>query len=281
MQVKRESFYSVTETVETVERKLDALSVAGEAIDYLTFVPDGEPTLDAELGRVIEALKSFGVKIAVITNGSLLWRVDVRAELMNADWVSLKLDAVSDKTWRSINRPYHALELERIIEGMYAFAKVFKGMLVTETMLVKEVNDSDDIIELVGKVLERLHPAKAYVLTPTRPSAEEWVEPVGEDMLARACRILRTFAPAVECIGGYEGNEFSYTGELEKELLDITSVHPMREDAVRELLAKANADWTVVQRLLDTGQLVASEYQGKRFYSKNLHELQTREENRQ
>ncbi len=281
MQVKRESFYSVTETVETVERKLDALSVAGEAIDYLTFVPDGEPTLDAELGRVIEALKSFGVKIAVITNGSLLWRVDVRAELMNADWVSLKLDAVSDKTWRSINRPYHALELERIIEGMYAFAKVFKGMLVTETMLVKEVNDSDDNIELVGKVLERLHPAKAYVLTPTRPSAEEWVEPVGEDMLARACRILRTFAPAVECIGGYEGNEFSYTGELEKELLDITSVHPMREDAVRELLAKANADWTVVQRLLDTGQLVASEYQGKRFYSKNLHELQTREENRQ
>ena len=148
-------------------------------------------------------------------------------------------------------------------------------------MLVKEVNDSDDNIELVGKVLERLHPAKAYVLTPTRPSAEEWVEPVGEDMLARACRILRTFAPAVECIGGYEGNEFSYTGELEKELLDITSVHPMREDAVRELLAKANADWTVVQRLLDTGQLVASEYQGKRFYSKNLHELQTREENRQ
>jgi wyosine [tRNA(Phe)-imidazoG37] synthetase (radical SAM superfamily) len=281
MQVKRKSFYSVTEIVDDVRRKLDALMTAGEAVDYLTFVPDGEPTLDAGLGREIEALKSFGMKIAVITNGSLLWREDVRAELMNADWVSLKLDAASDKTWRSINRPYHALELDRIIEGMYTFAKVYKGMLVTETMLVKELTDTDNNIELVGKVLERLHPAKAYVLTPTRPSAEQWVEPVGEDILARACRILRMFVPAVDCIGGYEGNEFSYTGELEKEMLDITSVHPMREDAVRELLAKANTDWTVVQRLLDTKQLVASEYQGKRFYSKNLHELQTREEKRQ
>jgi wyosine [tRNA(Phe)-imidazoG37] synthetase (radical SAM superfamily) len=41
--------------------------------------------------------------IAVITNNSLTWRQDVREDLMEADWVSLKVDAVTEKVWRRIN----------------------------------------------------------------------------------------------------------------------------------------------------------------------------------
>jgi len=34
-------------------------------------------------------LKPLGLKIAVITNSSLIWREDVRDDLLKADWVSL------------------------------------------------------------------------------------------------------------------------------------------------------------------------------------------------
>jgi wyosine [tRNA(Phe)-imidazoG37] synthetase (radical SAM superfamily) len=100
----RRAFYAVDDIVADVERKLDDARLADEKIDYLTLVPDSEPTLDISLGRVIERLKPLGVDIAVISNGSLLWREDVRAELAEANWVSIKVDAVPPRCLAS-NQP--------------------------------------------------------------------------------------------------------------------------------------------------------------------------------
>ncbi|MBA7681298.1 hypothetical protein ES703_89636 [subsurface metagenome] len=114
----------------------------GEPIDYLTFVPDGEPTLDVNLGKEIELLKSLDMKIAVITNASLIWHADVRRDLQKADWVSLKVDTVSKQIWRRINQPQKSLQLEVILDGMLKFADGFKGELTTESMLVQGINDN-------------------------------------------------------------------------------------------------------------------------------------------
>jgi hypothetical protein len=48
-------------------------------------------------------------------------------------------------------------------------------------------------------------------------------------------------------------------------------VHPMREDAVDEFLARAQADWPVVHNLVGQGQLVETAYEGRRFYLRKLH----------
>jgi wyosine [tRNA(Phe)-imidazoG37] synthetase (radical SAM superfamily) len=266
MQVKREFFSPITDLVENLKRRLDALYKAGESVDFLTFVPDGEPTLDADLGRKIDAMKPFGVKIAVITNGSLLWRADVREELMNADWVSLKVDAGRDPTCRRINRPYRGLELDRITNGMYAFADHYGGTLVTETMLVRELNDTDDNIESIARILQRLHPSTAFILTPTRPPAEEWVRPVRDAAVAKARSVFRQCIPVVRTIVEYEGNSFACAGDVEEELLAIAAVHPLREDAVHELLARAEADWSVVERLVREGRLRRTEYANRAFF---------------
>jgi wyosine [tRNA(Phe)-imidazoG37] synthetase (radical SAM superfamily) len=268
MQAHRESFHSVTEVVQGVKRRLDTLKAAGEPVDYLTFVPDGEPTLDANLGREIEGLKPLGVKIAVLTNGSLLWREDVRAELMNADWVSLKFDAVQSNVWRRVNRPFRGLELERLVDGMYAFANSYNGTLASETMLVKGLNDSKDNIENVARVLRRFHLSTAYILTPTRPPAEEWVEPAGREAVALARAVFCTYIAGVDVLAEYEGNALACAGNIEQELLAITAVHPLREDGVRELLARAEADWSVVERLIKQGRLRRAEFLGKTFYVK-------------
>ncbi|MFO8035108.1 MAG: hypothetical protein R6U57_00560, partial [Anaerolineales bacterium] len=100
MQVDRQTFYEAGEVYQNVQDKIKKVREAEEKIDYLTFVPDGEPTLDINLGREIELLQPLGIKIAVISNSSLIWREDVREELGKADWVSLKMDAVQEETWR-------------------------------------------------------------------------------------------------------------------------------------------------------------------------------------
>jgi wyosine [tRNA(Phe)-imidazoG37] synthetase (radical SAM superfamily) len=251
----------------------DAGQAAGilETIDYLTFVPDGEPTLDVNLGHEIKLLKPLGIKISVITNSSLLWHEDVRENLMSADWVSLKVDSTREEVWRKIDRPHGTLRLDTILDGMLEFANVYAGELVTETMLVAGVNGSDDHVREIAGFLARLEPAHAYLSIPTRPPAEEWVRAPDEQAVNRAYQILNESVAHVEYLIGYEGNAFAFTGNVEEDLLSITAVHPMRQEAVNEFLARAGADWPVVHKLVTQEQLIETEYEGRKFYVRKLY----------
>ena len=270
LQVDRRVFYEPGGIFEAVQDKVKRAREIGETIDYFTFVPDGEPTLDVNLGREIELLKPLGIKIAVITNASLIWREDVREALMKADWVSLKVDSTREEVWRRINRPHGTLQLASILDGILEFAKAYRGELATETMLVEGVNDGDDHVGEVADFLARLKPARAYLSIPTRPPAEEWVRPPGEEAINRAYQTLSKRVDQVEYLIGYEGNAFAFTGSVEEDLLSITAVHPMREEAVSEFLALAGAEWPVVRKLIAQGQLIEMEYDGLKFYMRKL-----------
>jgi wyosine [tRNA(Phe)-imidazoG37] synthetase (radical SAM superfamily) len=238
----------------------------GESIDYLTFVPDGEPTLDTNLGDEIDLLKSIGIKIAIITNASLIYREDVREDLMKADWVSLKLDSIRKASWRKIDRPHRDLKLGLILRGVMDFARIFPGEFVTETMLVKDINIDADILKEMTEFLTRLNPAKAYLAIPTRPPAENWVHPPAPEDINVAFQIFHENLNQVEYLIGYEGDAFAFTGNVEEDLLSITSVHPMRESAVRDFLKKANADWSTVNQLITQNKLAKTDYEGQKFY---------------
>jgi len=275
MQVTRPLFYEPREIFKAVQNKVEKAKKTGESVDYLTFVPDGEPTLDARLGREIDLLKSLGIKIAVITNSSLIYLLGVRQDLMKADWVSLKLDSTREEIWRRLDRPYGTLQLTWILDGMLEFANAYRGELVTETMLVEGVNDGAEQLAEVGDFLAQLRPARAYLSVPTRPPAEGWVRSPGEGVINWAYQTLHERVDQVEYLIGYEGNAFAFTGDVEEDLLSITAVHPMREEAVSKFLTRAGSDWSVVQRLIDGGQLVETEYDGRNFYMRRLHETNT------
>ena len=131
---------------------------AGPGVDYVTVVPDGEPTLDLHLGRLLTLLKRLGVPVAVITNGSLLWQDEVRSALCLADWVSLKADAAGEGPWRRVDRPHRALRLSQILRGMAAFREQFGAFLATETMLVWGANDSAKELEAIADLVASLRP---------------------------------------------------------------------------------------------------------------------------
>jgi wyosine [tRNA(Phe)-imidazoG37] synthetase (radical SAM superfamily) len=263
-------FYPPAEILAAVRQHVARVRAQGEAIDYLTLVPDGEPTLDSRLGATIEALRVLDIPIAVISNASLIWREDVRCNLAAADWVSLKLDAVDDTLWRQINRPHPDLDHAAILDGMLAFARDYRGTLATETMLVQGVNDSAAAARRLADFLDRLAPAVAYLAVPIRPPAESLVRAADEAAVTRAYQIVSARLPRAELLIGYEGNAFASTGDLEQDLLSITAVHPMREEAVRQLLADHGADWQLVERLTGEGRLLWTEFDGRRFLVRRL-----------
>ncbi|NOQ52780.1 MAG: radical SAM protein [Desulfuromonadaceae bacterium] len=273
MQITRQPFYEPKNILTDVKRKISRAKELGESIDFLTFVSDGEPTLDINLGRIIDLLRPLGTKIAVISNASLLWQKNVRNDLAKADWVSLKVDAVSKDVWRRIDRPHRGLNLAIILEAMLRFAEEYEGELITETMLVRGVNDSPDDIKKVADLLGQLNPAKAYLSVPTRPPAERWVSPPAENVLNMAYQVVSKSVEDVECLFGYEGNSFSLSGNVEEDLLNIVAVHPMQEEAVRKFLAKAGADWALIDKLIVQDRIFATDYEGKRFYLRRLKKI--------
>ncbi len=271
MQVKRKVFYKPEKLLEAVEKKIKDAKDKGEHIDYLTFVPDGEPTLDVNLGKEVELLKPLRIKIAVISNASLIWQKDIQDDLCKADWVSLKIDAVSENVWRKINRPYKSLQLDKIFQGIIEFSHIFKGKLATETMLIRDINDNVEEIEKITGFIAGLKNVKSYISIPTRPPAENWVKSANEHAINKAYQVFKEGSIDAEYLIGYEGNAFAFTGNTEEDLLSITSVHPMREEAVGEFLKKANGSWGIVEKLINENKLIETEYKNKKFYIRKLH----------
>jgi wyosine [tRNA(Phe)-imidazoG37] synthetase (radical SAM superfamily) len=272
MRIQRAEFYKPEEIYREAENKLKQLAAEGKKADYFSFVPDGEPTLDLNLGKTIKLLKPLNVKIAVITNASLLWMDEVKEDLLNADWVSVSIDGSDEETWRKIDRPHRQLNHQRILDGIIDFSKQFQGTLVTETMLVQDINDHEACIEAIAEQIAVIQPSKAYLLVPTRPPAESNVNRPSPETLKNAAAIIQgTSGVLVEGITDDDEEEgFFFTENIANDILGIASVHPIREDIIDQLLKKRGADKGILTQLLNQGDLVAYQYEGKTFYRRVL-----------
>jgi wyosine [tRNA(Phe)-imidazoG37] synthetase (radical SAM superfamily) len=206
-----------------------------EEIDWITFVGSGEPTLHAGLGWMIRQIKTLtNIPIAVITNGSLLHRPDVREELCAADAVLPSVDAGTETLYHTINRPHPHLLFPNFVEGLVAFRDVYRGKLWVEVMLVKGLNDSEEVLRSLAKILRRIMPDAIHLSLPIRPPAEPWVQPADEEALMRAVAILGSAASVIHPVEG----EFDLSGyeNILEAIIAIVTRHPLREeDLVRAL----------------------------------------------
>jgi wyosine [tRNA(Phe)-imidazoG37] synthetase (radical SAM superfamily) len=272
MTMDRQAFYEPEDVFNEVRLKVHKAALKNERIDYLAFVPDGEPTLDINIGEEISLLRRIEIPIAIITNASLLWREDVKEDLFKVDFVSLKVDAVSEDLWRRINRPHKGLGLNMVLDGILEFTKKFEGTVASETMLIDGIDYGREIERTADflKGLEKLD--KAYISIPTRPPTDKWVKPAKEEEVNTAFRVFseKLGVGRVEYLIGYEGNAFASTGNVEEDLLSITAVHPMRKEAVEELLEKAHANWGIIEILLEENKLVELEYEKNKYYMRKL-----------
>lgn len=268
--IERNAFYSLDRIINEVSSVISKLKERGEKIDFLSFVPDGEPTLDINLGKEIAALKKFNIRIAVITNSSLLWKEDVRCDLTKADLISLKIDTVQKDIWEEINRPDEGYYFNKMLEGIKIFASEFKGTLITETLLIKNVNDNLDNIHRTAEFISVIKPATAYIGIPTRPPAEKEVLPPEEKKIFCAYKVFTDFGIKTELITGSGTGSFGFTGNIDNDIINTVSVHPMSETQIKELLKKASAEWPVMEKLLSEKKINRIEYKGENYYIKNF-----------
>lgn len=278
LEVERRGFYDPEVVVEEAVEKARRTGP-----DVITFVPDGEPTLDANIGVEIRGIKRrVDVPVAVLTNASLLFMEEVREDLSAADIVSVKVDAVSERVWRMVNRPHPSLELRRILKGIEEFSSAYRGELMSETMLVKGLNDDRGEVGRVAEFLATLNLSRAYIAVPIRPPAEPWVEPPSEQALAEAYNIFREVlgdSVRVELLAGYEGPGFKVEEDPVKYIEATAAVHPIRLDYAEEILRRKGYDPAeVIRDLVDRGILAVTSYRGKKFLVRRLPRVKPRVE---
>jgi wyosine [tRNA(Phe)-imidazoG37] synthetase (radical SAM superfamily) len=139
-----------------------------ERIDYYTFSARGEPTLAENLGGMIKAVKKLKKgKIAVITNGSLIDNIDVRRDLMGADFVLIKLDAYNQESLQCVNQPMRENTINNIIKGIKRFKKEYKGKLAIQVMFIKE---NIKYAKEISEIIRSISPDEVQINTPRRPS---------------------------------------------------------------------------------------------------------------
>jgi wyosine [tRNA(Phe)-imidazoG37] synthetase (radical SAM superfamily) len=237
-------------------------------IDWVTFVGSGEPTLHSRTGELIRRVKELTpLPVAVITNGSLLYLPEVREELSVADAILPTLDAGNARLYRKINRPHPDITFERLVDGLIAFRKEYRGKLWVEVMLVSGLNDTEESLREIAAVLEQIHPDEVHINLPTRPPVETWVQPPDEEGLIRALAFLGNVAHVVHPAEG--SFDLSGSESVVDAIIGIITRHPMREDELERALEK----WTpgqvasALEELAASGQAQVVERYGYRFWS--------------
>jgi len=185
--VRRRDFFPVADIMAQVREALRS----GKTIDCITLSGTGEPTLYRSLGTLIREIKKTSVlPVAVLTNGSLLYRKAVRSGLAEADIVIPTLDAADQAMLARINRPHASLRFDRILRGLDAFRKEFPGRIWLEVMLIKGMNDHPAHLRRLRPLIEALSPDRVQINTVVRPPAEKYARPLSRTALDRARALL-------------------------------------------------------------------------------------------
>ncbi|MBN1447572.1 MAG: radical SAM protein [Bacteroidetes bacterium] len=194
--LERKEYVPTAEVIAELEKYLSTTP----DLDAITFSGSGEPTLHSGIGEIIAWLKEHYPqhRVVVLTNGTLLWQPEVRAELMQADLVVPSLDAVSEDIFRQINRPNKHLSNSEIIEGLVTFCEEFDGEVWLEVFLIPGLNDTPEELACFREVFDRLRVDRIQLNSLDRPGAMSWVQPMPRENLMAIAALL---GDEVEVIG--------------------------------------------------------------------------------
>ncbi len=234
---------------EDVIAELDGYLAGSPRLDVVTFSGSGEPTLHSGIGRIISHLKECypQYKIAVLTNGTLLWDPAVRRALVSADIVVPSLDAVSPEAFEKIVRPAGGITPDKVIGGLVDFRKEFGGLLFLEIFIVPGINDTTEELAKLREAALKIRPDAVQINSLDRPGAEAWVEPAAREELAS---MEEFFAPLkVEIIGRPAERVYQerHVSDMMKEIISLLRRRPSTLD---DLMLALGSDREVLRKVL-------------------------------
>ena len=247
-------------------REIEEVLREGKRIDYITFSGSGEPTLNSEIRRMISRIKELtSIPLAILTNGTLLYRPRIREDLMEADLVIPSLDTVTQEIFEMVNRPHPSLKIEKVITGIDSFSQEFNGKVWLEIMVVKGINDSLEEIEKAAQVIKQMNLEKIQLNTVVRPPAEEFARPLTREdlnniktVLGKKCEIIAEFKRATQK---------AYKRDVEKRILSMVKRRPVTlVDISHSLGLHRNEIIKYVETLEKKHQVKTEVHSGERYY---------------
>lgn len=216
--------------------------------DYITLSGSGEPTLHAQIGTIIKEIKGItSIPVAVLTNGTLLYRDEVKEALLQADVVLPSLDAVSEAMFRSINRPHSSLKIGTIIRGLHEFRRSFGGQVWLEVLLCRGINDDEEEIARLKETINTINPDKVQLNTVDRPPVEDLVFPVDREALTR---IQGKIGERAEVVAG--SVDATVERMLARGTMRIVELLRRRPGTVDDISRALRLHSNEVERILDT-----------------------------
>jgi wyosine [tRNA(Phe)-imidazoG37] synthetase (radical SAM superfamily) len=259
---RRRSFFPPRHILDQIRGALRS----GERIDVITFSGSGEPTLNRDLGALIRGIKKMTpIPVAVLTNGTLLSRPDVRRDLQAADLVVPSLDAATPAMFRRVNRPHASLDFSRYLRGLAEFRREFKGRIWLEIMLVKGLNDSPTHIRALRKAAAALGPDRIHLNTVVRPPSEAGAAALSPDELER---IRAGFGPGTEIASSPPGRRTPRRPTaLDKAITAMTARRPVTVGDISIAIGRnRNEVLKSLTRLLESKKVRSVRHGGKTFY---------------
>lgn len=189
--VEKSEYIKVSQVIDELKVWLEANQETARSLQYITLSGSGEPTLNTRFGELISAIKKITpLKIALLTNSSLLADPEIRRQVYQADLIVPSLDAVTQELFVKVDRPHPSINIESIIDGLIALRREFRGKIWLEIMLVKGINDDIRHIRKLKEVIEKINPDRIQLNSPVRTTADAGVLPVGRPKLRKIKEIL-------------------------------------------------------------------------------------------
>jgi len=205
------------------------------------------------------------LRVAVLTNGSLLWREEVRQRVLAADVIMPTLSTVNEATYRRLHRPHPDLMLSRVIQGLKTLRKAYKGELDVEVVLLAGLNDSPEELDGLKKALKDINPDRIQLNTVVRPPAD-----------ARAICLDREKMEEVKTFFGEKAEIIAFTAPKQRDqhyeslsaaVMEMAKRRPVRSVDVGHVLGLcAEEVESLIKGLVVKGHLRSQVHQGEIYY---------------
>lgn len=255
--------------VEEIYRELEDFFEKHPDPEYITFSGAGEPTLHSHIGKVIGFIKRHrpGIPVAVLSNGTLFYNPEVRAELLQADLVLPSLDAATHNAFSKINRPVKNFNIEQYIKGLLDFSQEFLGEIWMEVLILPGYNDDGENLSAIREVLQNINPTRIQLNTLDRPGTVKGLRAataaelngIAKDWNLKQVEII---APPEE-----RKEKKSYRSDLESVILETISRRPCTLGDLEKILGMhVNEINKYLGSMEDSGQIETVEQDRGTFY---------------
>ena len=266
--------------IEAIVGELREALAEGSKADFVTIGGSGEPTLHSRLGELIDGIKGItDIPVALLTNGTLFERQDVRRDCAKVDVVLPSLDAGDEQTFRRIDRPERTISLENVVSGLCALREEFAGKIWIEVFLVPSINEAPRQIAHIKEAIDRIRPDKVQLNTAVRPTADPNVAKLSAEKLhdialrlGPGCEVVADFSFARDgqvTQAGEQGVHFGVARERETVLSMLKRRPCSLEDISAGLSMSSSEAEKYVAQLQDAG-LVEAERKGGRVFFKSI-----------